>query len=100
MISRMFKTPGHQRYNYKPRYYDPKKEELEEKMKKAKSIKEGDKAAIKSRISSNMRRYKNRKTASQQTAKANARFGLIALILAIILFYGMQQYMPYFDSMF
>ena len=100
MISRMFKTPSHKQYNYKPRYYDAKKEELEEKMKNAQSVKEGDKAAIKSRISDNMRRYKSKNTASQLTAKANARLGLIALILAVILFYGMQKYMPYFESLF
>jgi len=31
-----FKTPKHQRYNYIPRYYDPKKEELEKRMEKFK----------------------------------------------------------------
>ena len=100
MISRMFNTPKHQRYNYKPRYYDAKKEELEHRINRSKSAKAGDKEAIQSRISANMRRYRNRKTASKLTAQSNARLGLIALILGIMLFYGMQYYMPYFESMF
>ena len=52
-----FKTPKHQRYNYRPRYWDPKKEELEDRMQKYKG-KEGknDVDAVKSRLSRGFRK--------------------------------------------
>ncbi len=33
-IPRMFKLPKHKTFNYVPRYYDPEKEEMEERRKK------------------------------------------------------------------
>ena len=35
-IPRFFKTPGHKQFNYNPRYWDPEKEELEERIRQIK----------------------------------------------------------------
>ena len=35
-IPRFFKLPGHKKFNYNPRYWDPDKEELEERIRQIK----------------------------------------------------------------
>lgn len=36
----LFKTPAHRRFNYEPRYYDERREELERKIKRHQEMKE------------------------------------------------------------
>lgn len=37
---KLFKTPNHRRFDYNPRYYDERKEELERKIKRHQAMKE------------------------------------------------------------
>ena len=45
-----FKTPKNQKFDYKPRYWDPKKEALEERLSKYKEENKGDTKAVKARL--------------------------------------------------
>lgn len=45
-----FKTPKNQRFDYKPRHWDPKKEALEERLSKYDEAKKGDTDAVKNRL--------------------------------------------------
>lgn len=45
-----FKTPKNQKFDYKPRFWDPKKEALEERLSKYKAENKGDTKAVKDRL--------------------------------------------------
>jgi len=47
---KFFKTPKNQKFDYKPRYWDPKKEALAERMSKYKEENKGDTKAVKDRL--------------------------------------------------
>ncbi|MFK7980403.1 MAG: hypothetical protein AB8G86_10505 [Saprospiraceae bacterium] len=49
-LMRFFKTPQNQKFDYKPRYWDPKKEELQERLSKYKDETKGDTKAVKNRL--------------------------------------------------
>ena len=49
-LMKFFKTPKNQKFDYKPRYWDPKKEALEERMGKYKGENKGDAEAVKARL--------------------------------------------------
>jgi len=97
-----FNTPKHQRYNYKPRFYDPKKEELEERMQKYKG-KEGknDVDAVKSRLSKGFRKGAGGadfKITSQMRAaeakRSNRMLVAVILILIALTYFALQVYVP------
>lgn len=50
-----FKTPKHHQFEYKPRYYDPEKEELQQRLKKYGSGEVSDTDMLKERISHGFR---------------------------------------------
>ena len=53
MFLRFLKLPKYQRYEYKPRYWDPEKEELEKRMQQIRDRQNGVSAdAVRSRIAS------------------------------------------------
>jgi len=79
-----FKKPKHQRFEYNPRYYDPKKEDLETRLRLARNVKEGDPEAIKSRISSGFRRKHSKQKGETGSSKLlNTNMRLIAIIVAL-----------------
>jgi len=49
-LMKFFRTPKNQKFDYKPRYWDPKKEALEERMSKYKKENKGDTEAVKARL--------------------------------------------------
>lgn len=83
-----FKSTRHQRYNYIPRFYDPKKEALEERMRIMKGVKEGNTEDVKKRISGGFRSggyapgastYRNR-----QASRSNALILVLIVVLVIL----------------
>ena len=82
------KTPTHQRFNYTPRYWDPKKEELEERkarinreLEKEKAREPGD---YRSRIAGSFQSARRR---SKQTSESlNSTLLRLAIILFLVLF--------------
>ncbi|MEM9917462.1 MAG: hypothetical protein AAF990_05165 [Bacteroidota bacterium] len=98
------RTPKHQRFEYIPRYWDPDKEELKQRIESVQKAREGDPEAIKERISGGFRRGYNsdRKYRNQQVRRSN--IVLLAVIAALVLltFLFIQVYLPsiaeYFET--
>ncbi|MFT4665281.1 MAG: hypothetical protein ACI8YQ_002736 [Polaribacter sp.] len=78
-----FKKPQHQRFEYNPRHYDPKKEDLETRLRLARNVKEGDPNALRSRISSGLRRKHIRQQGTGNTNLLNTNIRLIAIIVIL-----------------
>ncbi len=77
------KRPKHKRFDYIPRYYDPKKEELDKIVDSYKDM--GDADAAKSRIRSGLR-HKYRGDASyKRTQERSANIRLISIIFVLFL---------------
>jgi hypothetical protein len=55
-LRRFIKLPKHQQYQYKPRYWDPEKDELKERLDRIEALKKGDTEGMKARIASGMKR--------------------------------------------
>ncbi|MFK7949937.1 MAG: hypothetical protein AB8G11_20270 [Saprospiraceae bacterium] len=96
MISRMFKTIGNQRYEYKPRYYDPDKEVLQERIKLRERVKAGDKVAIKQSMRNSMRRNRDKKETSDYIAKSNVTILVVFTALLLIAVLALNMYLPEF----
>ena len=94
MISKMIKSIGNQRYEYKPRYYNPDKEAMDERMNLRKKAKAGDKDAIKARMRDSMRRQKDKKQNTQIVAKSNVMVLGIFAILLILTMIALNSYLP------
>ena len=93
---RFFRMPKHQQYEYKPRYWDPKKEELQERLKRAEDRKGNSAEAVKSRIAGGFKRgyASDMRLRKKQVMRSNAiLLGIIvALVLLSILF--LTVYLP------
>ena len=79
-----FKTPKHNKFDYNPRFWDPKKEDLDERLKLADKKTGSDPEAIKARISSGFKRGGNYKDMSR--TKSSYMFKRNMLLLGIIAF--------------
>lgn len=96
-LFRLFKVPKHQRYEYKPRYWNPKKEELEQRLKRVKDPNSADPEAIKTRISGSfrrtgplddgVRRWRNRSMRRSNIRLFMVLIGLIAALYLILVVY-------------
>ena len=66
-------VPKHHRFDYTPRHYDPKKEDLERRIEIAKGKQGNDPDAAKARILTQMRRGRNSnpRLRKQQVFKSN-----------------------------
>jgi hypothetical protein len=93
---RLTKLPKNRQYNYHPRYWNPKKEELEERLKNADLRKKGDKEAIKDRISSGFRKGYMADTnyRKQRVLRSNLILIGIIVMLMLVAYYGLGVYLP------
>lgn len=92
-IFSFFKRPKHQQFDYKPRFYDPDKEDLRSRLAQYRDDAEGT-AHIKNRISSGLRR-KARGTGSAHSYKtSNRRLAAIFVILIWMTYYFLKKYLP------
>jgi hypothetical protein len=86
MFRGMFKTPKHRQFTYKPRYYDPIKDELEERIKARELRNSGDRKAREVRIREGLRSGVGRGEARRRgTRKSNMMIIIIALILTMMI---------------
>lgn len=95
----LFRTPKHRKYDYIPRYYDPEKEEREERIRKAELMADDSIEGMKSRISSKMKyggsgmkEYESHR----KKALRRSNFTLLAIIIILIFaaFIAMEIYLP------
>lgn len=94
----MFKTPNHRKYGYIPRYYNPDKEEMENKLKRARLLADDSIEGTKARISNQMKRGRKTKEFKAERKKAMFRSNMLLLfILGVLLiggFIAMEVYLP------
>ena len=94
-----FKTPRHQKFDYKPRYWDPAKEDVEERVRLAKR-ESNDPNAMKSRITHGLRRSYNSSSRkkSSSSKKSTLRLFVIIGILLLFTYYFLVVYLPRFEE--
>ena len=89
MIGRMFRTPNPQRFEYRPRFYDPVKEELEERVNQSIMAKQGEKEAVKERISRGLRHRSGSKGISTEGALRSNILVLFIVVILVIMAFGL-----------
>jgi hypothetical protein len=96
----LFRTPGHLRFQYIPQHYDPDKEELEKRVKAAKSEKAHDVQASKSRIASSYKsRYQKHRNISRHSNRiSNIRILVILALLVGLTYFLFIQFLPAIES--
>ena len=95
---RLFKTPKAQQFSYKPRYWDPKKEEAEERRLHIETLQNGGVEGMKQRLRGGFRqgaggeaagRYRN-----ERVAKSNYSLVIIMVVLVVLSYLLIQVYFP------
>lgn len=85
MIGKMFKMPGHQKFQYRPRHYDPDKEEFQRRIRANEVQSYDDKDELRFRMSESMRRKRNyTKSSATSNMRSNITVAVIATILALM----------------
>lgn len=103
-LFRLFRPPSHQRYEYKPRFWDPEKEELKERLEKAKGEQDVGAEAMKSRISEHFARRISRSSVSsgyrsREINRSNIRLALVLAMIVFIAYLGLVS-LPRFLAFF
>jgi hypothetical protein len=98
-LIRFFKTPPHQRYVYKPRFWDPLKDDVKERVDKP-----SDSEEVKARIAGHFaRRGRHGANTSgyraREVSRSNFRL-LIVLVVIILLTYMVFLTLPRFLVLF
>jgi hypothetical protein len=94
-LFRFAKIPRHQQFNYVPRFYDPKKEQLEEAAKRVKEIQEGGVDGMKDRISGSFKGRKSgrlNKDYVSQLSRQRKRSNWIILAIIVVLCVVVYQF--------
>lgn len=95
---RLFKPPKNQQFNYKPRYWDPKKEEAEKLRERVEQLQNGGVEAMKTRISGGFRKGAGGKAAgayrSQRVRKSNSTLLIVIICLMVLTYLGLTVYFP------
>jgi hypothetical protein len=95
---RFLRLPKHQKYDYIPRYWDPEKEELNERLKRIEDIQNGDPEALKARLSGGFRRGYNQggngRFRKQQTKKSNLVLLGVIVVLLFLSYMFISVYLP------
>lgn len=99
---RLFKPPKHQQFNYKPRYWDPRQEEAEERRKRIEQLEQGGVEAIKTRISGGFRKGAGGAAAgsyrSARVRRSNRTLLLVMIGILILTYIGYVYYFPDLDA--
>lgn len=101
-IGGFFKKTKHQRFEYRPRYWDPDREDLEQRIKTAQGTADNSSPeAVKQRISNNLRRSYKSSSISQRSSSKRSSFMLLAIIgaLAMLAYYFLTVYLPVLERM-
>lgn len=86
-LPRFIKIPQYSRFEYKPLYYDERKERLEAKIKeyqKEKEPKEGEKRDFKPDFKGNFTNKFSRDITARQKKAANLRVTIVVIFLVVI----------------
>jgi hypothetical protein len=100
---RVFRTPQNQKFDYKPRYWDPKKEELEERRKRIEELERGGIEGTKTRISGSFRRGgggygTDTRMRQRQVLRSNVILIGVVAMLIVICYLLLQVYLPQMEE--
>ncbi|HQU58794.1 MAG: hypothetical protein KDD02_04760 [Phaeodactylibacter sp.] len=85
-LIKIFKVPKHQQYSYKPRYWDPQKEELHKRLKEVEERKGKSLDAVRARLESGgMRRGYTADTGQRQRQVLRSNLILVGIIVLLVL---------------
>ncbi len=85
MIGKMFKMPGHQRFEYRPRHFDPDKEEFQRRVKSNEVLSYDDKDELRFRMAASIRRKRMYSKGTGATSmRSNITVAIIAVVLSMI----------------
>ncbi len=103
-MSRFFKTPKPQQFEYVPRFYDPEKEALEKRIEQAKACKQGGEAAIKERIRDGLRKSttynpRYRKLKADAVLRSNLLLLAIVVVLLLLTYMLLTVYLPKLEGL-
>ncbi len=97
---KFFKTPKNQKFDYKPRYWDPKKEALEERMSKYKEENKGDAKAVKNRLRKGFKGKgasvdfrKTRAIRTKELKRSNRVLFITVIVLALLSYVLFEIYL-------
>lgn len=102
-LFRVFRVPRHQKYEYKPRYWDPKKEELEERITRIEEINKRGVDGAKARISGGFRKgyyggAAATRSRNQQVRRSNIVLLVIVALLVLVSYLAITIYFPWFEA--
>jgi hypothetical protein len=104
LFTSFFKPTKPVGFDYRPRFYDEKKEEKMERRKAAEGLAGDDPEAMKARIQRNLKRQSTNLSSKsfrqQQVAKSNMRLLLVIAVLIVVLFLAIEVYLPRFEHLF
>ena len=99
---RLFKPPKNQQFSYKPRYWDPKKEEAEKLRQRVETLQKGGVDGMKERISGGFRKglggeaamsYRNRRV-----KRSNGTLLIVIIVLMVLSYLAIEVYFPDLSS--
>lgn len=96
-LFRFIKVPRHKRYEYQPRFWDPEKEKLEERIRNRKEAKEGDLEGIQNRIRTGFRQKnfsQDKSYRKRETFRSNIRLLMVVVALLVITYSFLTKYLP------
>lgn len=98
---KFFRVPKHQQFEYKPRYWDPRKEELQKRLADIEALRQEGLEGTKARISSGLRRSSYLADSSyrrRQVLRSNLLLVGIIVALLIIAYLLLTVYLPEFGG--
>jgi len=95
-LLKFFRVPKHHQFTYKPRYWAPKKEELDERLQRIEEIQNNGVEASKARISGSFRKsYKgNHKYRKAQIRRSNVMLFIVIAVLLFITYLFLKDLIP------
>ena len=97
-----FKLPDHQKFEYRPRYWSPEKEDLERRLGENQKMRDRDPEALKSRISMGLKRGSRGGGGSYSgkfMSSSNKLLIGIIVVLFILSYFILSVYLPDFVEM-
>jgi len=97
----LFRVPKHQQFQYKPMYYDPQKEELEDRLAELREREKNDMEGAKARIASGMRSsyMADQAYRQQQVRRSNIILVGIVIMLIVLGYLVLNVYLPEFTKL-
>lgn len=96
MIFKFTKVPKPKPFGYKPRFYDPEKEERDNRIARAQRIRGDGPEGVKTRLKGSFRRNFNTEAAGrkEQMRRSNFRLILIIAVLVLLTYFILNSNLP------